>query len=409
MKKHELIFVFCLLTHFCFGQAEIKTMFYNLLNFSSAPPQDRLEHLNFILNSYQPDLFMISEVESQSDTQDILDECFNYTSSIIEQSPFLFNTSGPSYIHQHVFYDKDKFTLNFTSQIKTNIRSINHYNFKLNTEKDIQLDVFVAHFKASQGEINANERRYEAEQLVQYLSTFDQNANIILAGDFNMYSSDEEGYNVLLNATEAFNFIDPINTSGNWHNNSEFASVHTQSTRTSNNEFDDYGAGGGLDDRFDMMLISDAIHSSNQSISYIEGSYQAWGNNSNCFNNNINSVDCDGEFSIELREALYQMSDHLPVVMQLRVEDEFLHTHKPEKTTYFKLSQGNVTSQELHVMFSSDLIGNRVGIFNQIGQEVVHFKVLDLQMSIDLTVLAPGLYVIKVENLSKTEKFFKLN
>ena len=409
MKKSKLVILLCLSSQLCLSQTQIKTMFYNLLNFSSAPPSDRLEHLNSILSSYQPDLFMVSEIESPKDAQAILDKSFSYTSAKIVQSPFLYNTSGPSYILQHLYYDDDKFTLNYTDQIKTNTRSINHYNLKLNTSPDVFLDVFIAHFKASSGEFNENERRYEAEQLIDYLKTFEANSNIILAGDFNMYSSNEKAFEILLNGTEAFNFKDPINTLGNWNNNAEFNAVHTQSTRISNSQFEDYGAGGGLDDRFDLMLISDAIHSNTQSISYVEDTYQAWGNNANCFNNNINSMDCGGKFSSGLREALYQMSDHLPVVMTLEIDHTFLSLNDVGNSNFLSFPQGNMITADLELNFSLDLLGNRVSIFNQIGQEVVHFKVLQRELSIDFSNFATGLYYIKVDDLNEIEKFYKLN
>lgn len=60
---------------------------------------------------------------------------------------------------------------------------------------------------------------------------------------------------------------------------------------------------------------------SNTELFYVNNSYKSYGNNnnSNCLNNEINSSNCDGvEFSFELRNALYNFSDHLPVTMQLQ-------------------------------------------------------------------------------------------
>ena len=52
---------------------------------------------------------------------------------------------------------------------------------------------------------------------------------------------------------------DPINTPGSWNNNEDFRGVHTQSTRTSSSGFGG-GAGGGLDDRFDFIMVSQNLH-----------------------------------------------------------------------------------------------------------------------------------------------------
>lgn len=64
-------------------------MFNNDLNFSIAPLRERLDILNSILNTNEPDLFMVSEVESEADAQRILDETFRYTTDNIVQTPFL--------------------------------------------------------------------------------------------------------------------------------------------------------------------------------------------------------------------------------------------------------------------------------------------------------------------------------
>lgn len=404
MKKIVFLFFALLFTQLSFGQSEIKAMFYNLLDFSSAPPTNRAEILNSILSTYHPDLFMVCEVESQNDAQKILNESFLYTSEEIAQSPFLFNSSGASLIHQLVYYNSEKFTLKYTDQIETNVRSINHYSFVLNTNSKIELEVFVAHFKASIS--SENERLFEAQQFVDYIQNFPEEANILLAGDFNMYSSSEPGYQVLLNGTNAFNMIDPIDESGDWNNNVSFAGIHTQSTRISNEEFEGFGAGGGLDDRFDIMLISEVMSSKANTISYVEDSYKAWGNNSNCYNNNINNSDCDGEFGLELRELLYQMSDHLPVVMNLAISDEFLSKPSYNIANSVTFISGNIVSQNLNLKFSPELLFSRSKIYNILGQEVFNFTVSNTNESIDTSTLSSGLYYLKIEQLPTTQKFY---
>tara|TARA_B100000029_G_C17133500_1_gene799655 strand:- start:164 stop:688 length:525 start_codon:yes stop_codon:yes gene_type:complete len=101
--------------------------------------------------------------------------------------------------------------------------------------------------------------------------------------------------------------IDPISTPGNWHNNSSYSSVHTQSTRSSNES--DGGASGGMDDRFDQLLISEGIN-------YINDSYVAYGNDGNHFNSSINSGN-NSAVSNNIANALYNASDHLPVYMDI--------------------------------------------------------------------------------------------
>ncbi|WP_019038633.1 T9SS type A sorting domain-containing protein [Psychroflexus tropicus] len=403
----KLALVCCLfLAQLCYGQTELKTMFYNLLNFSSAPPSNRLELLNSILDSYEPDLLMVCEVESQQDGIDILNESFSYSTAPIAQAPFLFNTSGASLIHQLVYYDTNKLILDYTDQIETNVRSINHYSFFINTQSKPKLEVFVAHFKASRGEINEEERLFEAQQFIQYIQNYPSDSNILLAGDFNMYSADEPGYQTLLNGTENLALVDPIQTSGDWNNNSDFAGTHTQSTRVSTEEFDDFGAGGGLDDRFDFMLISDALTTPTNSISYVDESYEAFGNNANCFNNRINSIDCDGYYDQELRDWLYQMSDHLPVVMKLSIQEEVLSTTDFESTKNVIFLKGNLVKNYLKLKFSPDLKSKNCKIYNLLGQELNSFVITDLKTEIDVSSYPAGLYLLSIEQVKNVEKFY---
>ena len=101
--------------------------------------------------------------------------------------------------------------------------------------------------------------------------------------------------------------MDPISTPGNWHNSSSYSLVHTQSTRSSNES--DGGASGGMDDRFDQLLISSGFD-------YIEDSYTSFGNDGNHFNSSINSGN-NSAVSNSMANALYNASDHLPVYMDI--------------------------------------------------------------------------------------------
>jgi hypothetical protein len=70
-----------------------------------------------------------------------------------------------------------------------------------------------------------------------------------------------------------------------------------------------------MDDRFDFILISDALQDG-VDLSVINGSYEAFGNDGNHFNADIN----DGPVIPQgqaIADALHEASDHLPVIMEL--------------------------------------------------------------------------------------------
>jgi hypothetical protein len=136
-----------------------------------------------------------------------------------------------------------------------------------------------------------------------------------VAGDFNIYTSDEPAYQELLDPTNPIILEDPIDSPGDWNSSSfEPKSILTQSTRSSQ-IFGD-GAGGGLDDRFDFILLSEFMFESWNTITYEPNSYHAMGNTGTCYNQSI--TDCSGGlWSDEILQSLYYMSDHLPIVLDL--------------------------------------------------------------------------------------------
>ena len=111
--------------------------------------------------------------------------------------------------------------------------------------------------------------------------------------------------------------FDPIDRIGNWHNNSSFSDVHTQSPRTTS--FGG-GANGGMDDRFDWLFVSESILDNQSRMVYIDDSYTAFGNDGNHFNDAINS---GNNFSVseQIADALHDASDHLPVYMDVWFDD----------------------------------------------------------------------------------------
>ena len=116
--------------------------------------------------------------------------------------------------------------------------------------------------------------------------------------------------------TGNIDLYDPINSIGNWNNNGTYAGIHTQSTRSF--ALSD-GAGGGLDDRFDLIFVSEDILNNENGIEYIENTYQALGQDGDRFNASINTP-YNPTIPDSIATALYYMSDHLPVLMDVQMD-----------------------------------------------------------------------------------------
>jgi len=410
MKKVILLYTLCLSLGIN-AQENLNLVFYNLLNYPQAPPSNRDQILSFLIGEMQPDLFMVCELESENASNDVLNLSLNFESLRYESAPYVNNTSGSSNLQNQLYFDKNKFELEEASIIQTTLRDINRYRLKLRTEEELFMEVFVAHLKASQGEDNEAIRLSMVENLLLFLDTMDSDVPVVFAGDFNLYSSQEPAYQALLNTANPIQFLDPIDTPGDWNNNSAFTQVHTQSTPISNDEFDDFGAGGGLDSRFDFILMSPSLFDANQPIRYVDNSYVAFGNNGNCFNGRIDSNNCDGFFNNNLRGLLYLMSDHLPVVAQLEADATFLPPLSLEDIGSIN-AQKTLVNNYLELNLNNLPQASVISIYNNLGQKLKEIALTGINARISVSNLSNGMYfaVIEDEGVSiQPLKFIKYN
>ncbi len=401
-----------LITATSLSQNPIKVMVYNLLEFPSALPGGRPTILMDILNQYNPDIFMVCELESEIGADQILNFSLNDQGLDYERAPFTINQSSSSNLQQLVFFRKGMFTLESAEILITNIRDINHYQLKVNTADGqtdpLLLELFVAHLKSSTGTANQQERLNMVLQFTNRLTSLDPNSYVIFAGDFNLYTSNEPAYQEILDPTNAIVMADPINRPGSWSNNTSFQDIHTQSTRISSGGFG-AGAGGGLDDRFDFEMISQNMLT-DPKLRYVPDTYKAFGNNGNCFNNDVSSPDCTGEFGQDLRNRLFSMSDHLPVVMTLETNKEIVLGTQDIALENAIFLQNTIVKDELKLQIANTVQQDVFfEVYNTLGQKLIQFNSQkNRNLTINLSHLANGVYFLKT-NLPniRTFKFLK--
>ena len=409
-KTLQLLFI--LFTLGVNAQGTIKTMVYNILDFPSAYPPNRAEILRDILDEYNPDIFMVCELQSEYGANLIMDISLNSVGQNYQMAPFIPSQSGDLDHQQLVFYRNGMFTLENTEAIATPVRDINYYQLKLSTaDKDtdpVNFEVFVTHLKSSQGTANKQLRLDMVQAFTNKLATMDPNSYVLFAGDLNLYTHTEPAYQELLDPTNNIVMADPLDRPGSWHDKPEFQDIHSQSTRISSGGFG-AGAGGGLDDRFDFILVSENMMT-DPKLKYIPGTYKSFGNNGNCFDNSINSPDCVGAFSQTLRNNLYNFSDHLPIVMNVETNKQIvLGTQDFVREIPISL-EATLVSESLKIRLGSNVSGKvSFEVYNVIGQKLLEQPSENQQyISIDVSHLSNGIYYLKT-NLpnSPTLKFLK--
>ena len=410
MKKYLLLF---LLLHCGSGYAQdtLKTMFYNVYRFPVATPLNREVILRDILAEYHPDLLMVCELESETGANLILDSALQNGHADFARAAFVPNQSEPTdTLQQMVFYNKVKLELVREAYLLTTVRDINHYTFRLrnNLSDTVYLEVFVAHLKSGTGNVNRKLRASMADTFVRHLAQIPADRHVLLAGDFNLYGAGEEpAYRKLTDTTNPVVLVDPLGMPGAWSDNDSFTAIHTQATRLSAAGFGIGGATGGMDDRFDFVLMSRNFRTA-PGLKYVEGSYKAFGNNGNCFNRRIDDTTCSGMYSFNLRRNLHNMSDHTPVVLQLAYPAQVL-TLPPGKTSLnYHLQSGNMVSDRL--VLQTTYPGTQplqLRVYNNLGQLMKDKRVSRNggDIYIEVQYLPAGLYYLHLVSGPETGVF----
>lgn len=303
-SKIKILSFLILLTLSVYPQNQVKIMSYNLLNYPGSDTTTRNPNFRIVVSSINPDILVAQEMVSQAGVNNFLSKVMNSFGQTYSAGVFIDSTDTDNAI----FYKPSLFNFVSNLPIRTALRTINEFKLVYKATNDT-FRVYSVHLKASSGSSNEILRAAEVDSLRKVTNNLPSNSNFIVVGDYNIYRYSESAFQKLLNQSSSGYFIDPLNLTGNWGNNSSFAQYHTQSTRRE--QLSDGGASGGMDDRFDMILISQAVMDSGR-MQYVSGSTVNYGNDGLHFDSSVN-VAPNLAVSQTIANALYYASDHLPV------------------------------------------------------------------------------------------------
>lgn len=377
-----------------YAQSSLDIMYYNLLNFPGTTPE-RADTLRKIVQYVQPDLLVVNELSSEEGAELILNRALNqWGIAYYNRADF---TDGPD-TDNMLFYNTTKLGLASQYEIETELRLINEYILytKPIVNDTIFLSVYSAHLKASQGQTEENLRLAEVTAFKDHLAEKNEIHNVIFGGDLNLYSSNERAYDAIISLHDILLF-DPIFSPGSWHNNDTYAPIHTQSTRTY--QFGG-GSSGGMDDRFDMIFVSEDILNGSSRLNYIDESYHALGQDGNRFNLSLITPD---NFSApdSVISALYYMSDHLPVIMSVEVLDSASATHQQALVLEVDYQ---IINHTVHFSDLNDTVNFK--IYDIMGRVVYSQESLNGNQSIYLPeTVRNGIYIFRFEDLKINASF----
>ena len=287
----------------------VRVCTYNILRFAPTS-NDRFDELRSILNEIDPQILVIQELSSR-EAHDVFEDSIASTLNRPLASIGFYSHNDVQDSYVAIYYDSALMVYLYGGGWTDTPRTMVSGRFFHRPSRD-SFEIMTGHWKAGESSEDEAQRLTSGELVWEYFLHFLKNDdypldNMIFAGDMNVYSEDEPGYGVLMWGDTSL-FVDPINRQGDWNNDIEFADVHTQSTRVRS-----FGGGvtGGLDDRFDQILVSRELLEY-----YVPGSYTTFGNDGQHFNDSINALPNLAVGPV-MAQALHDASDHLPVYLDL--------------------------------------------------------------------------------------------
>ena len=404
MKKVLLIAMLCA----PFGlMSQVRMMSYNMLNFPTGNLPGRVDTLQKIVDYYRPHLLMIQELKTAQGLTDVADMMNTLNYGDFEHGTFVPQQSdagSPYPLQQGLVYDQSIFTLKSQSEIITDVRDFNEFELYLN---DANLDegadttflyVYVTHLKSSTGSANQAARLAMVEDWLAYINANrDAEDNVILCGDFNLYTRNEDAFQALIADENVIPMQDVFYDYGDWPGTSfSHKEILTQSTRQ--NQIENDGAGGGVDDRFDFILFSPSLIDPANEIHYIGDSYYSLGNTGACYNQSITSCSANNDVPYDVLQAIYFMSDHIPQVCEMEINVTIDVAELEQHGLPLQIVYGNPISARMHSSFS----GKGMMQVRDVHGRLVHEDQIVIgegnnEFRIETSSLESGIYVLILE------------
>ena len=303
-------------------------MHYNLLFYGQdncRSLSDKNTFFQNIYDYYKPDVITANElVPSGRNANSIRDGVLNIDGRTAYKRAALTNRANANIVNM-LYYNSNKVGLAKQEVSNTELRDINHYKLYHKpdglTENADTTFFWVAtmHLKAGDDGGDAALRGEMAGKAMGYAQRVSSSTPYLMTGDMNLQNDQEEAYQLFTDPPRStwYPFYDPLYAEGYWHDNSRFADIFTQSTRTGN--LCDGGASGGMDDRFDLILISESLQKERAgNVEYVDGSYVTAGQDGNRQNGSITDPN-NNKVPEQVAISLKNFSDHLPIMVDLKL------------------------------------------------------------------------------------------
>ncbi len=325
--------------------SRLRIMSYNVLRYGCGCQEDNsIEHqrLSHIIKHASPDVAGLVKVDAIGHGKN--GAPVGFADSILKAGmntafpdryavcPFT-NTADANNINL-LFYDHHKLGYAGMETLAVDETDFNLFRLYLqssvsNGSKDTVFVYFVLNHTES-GD-NAQKRdRQMAGVMAALHHRFTKMPNVIDMGDFNLRNTEEAGYKSLTaDADAAFRFADPpfaidhsVTYPADWEKEPDaYARFLTTATRKKDDEPNKCGTGGGAKFWYDHILLSPAIASGKNGLSYQPNSFRVIGNDGNRVGRSVNAgKHPNTAVPAGIAEDLFQLSNKYPVMLELAVK-----------------------------------------------------------------------------------------
>ncbi len=384
---------------------------YNLLNYgnftsyctsSNNNVSRKTGYIGEIVHYVKPDIFTVNEMTgTRSYHTYLLNNGLN-TDGVNEYALASDNLNAEdAYLVNVLYYNKNKLGEAGHVVAQTYVRNVDIYKLyyksaDLNQGDTTFIYCVLAHLKAGSYQSDADKRKVMAQNTMDYIATHDPDENYLLMGDFNVYTDQEAAFQAFINyKTVSVRFYDPVNQIGDWHNNPAYALYQTQSTHYSSNGCP---AGGGLDDRFDFILLSKNVKEGLKKVKYVPNSFHVVGQDGKHFNTSLLDNPQNTTVPSNILNALYYNSDHLPVTLKVVVNQPtgIPQVHSDIENLHFSNPVKNRVDFEI---LSDKNMHLKVEVFSLVGTKVLQQQFLlrkgISRPSMNIGSLPEGLYILR--------------
>lgn len=387
----------------------ITVMHYNLLNYGNyefdCTSTNNLSttkngYMKTIVQHVKPDIVTCNEMGVSSSYQtDLLNNAFN-TDGVNYYSSVALTYFNGANIKNAFYYNNLKFGYHskrtiYTTPRQTDIVRLYYKAYNLSQTQDTcYINFVVVHLHST----DTVSRKQATETIMTQLGmAYHNSGNYILSGDLNLDASSETTYKNLLNWSNAsIRFFDPVNQPGTWASNYSFRQYHTQSTHNGTTAC---AASGGLDDRFDFILASSNIMNGTNHCKYITSSYKTIGQDGNHYNKTLLDAPTNNSAPSAVINALYNMSDHLPVMLKLHIDQDNVSDIDIRNQDKIDFNFVNPAEEFLTILSGNADQFEYCELISIIGKSVKRIN-LNESSQVYIGDIANGIYFIKVKTKS---------